>query len=501
MSFFVVSAASGQQIFHVPTIDQLNALEKIMSLPLLHLDPEFFRVNEEHTVKQKELIRLLEKKGKSLTPSEQIDLLKSTLDFKALDSFVAELFYCFMASFGLQSFEHLITSYLAQKSGGSAYQNEEKSIFTHVKKPLNKSEESSLAKQERHPEKRAVDALFEVSKAFKNDLLGTLGYSLDEPALQSVPDSDKKFKDEDSGTITTDAFLQALSSRQIDWNIQRTTTYERSKRLMTFKRYGLNLGIKLYPFYSRFFSLIRFHRAKLKGNTPEQYFELVLKEISKKTGEVLSESSPQFEFLKKIFSQLWDKYSGNSKKMWEEIESISAVFHDQADVQNRFKSYVDAMKFQVKVSADNQQTFIKGLSRGIESGIFKRFLLTCGTFGMIVLMSEFSRLMKKEYVSEYFKLKELTKNPRLYFWGFFIFDTLRACYNNVSTYKNVEAERDFNVFLSRLTIPRDNLSSKFYWSWFLPVWRMKNKDILAVESAFLSYVDHFSYAASASITT
>ena len=508
ISFFVVSV-QGQHPLHVPSINQFNALQKIMSLPLLNLDPEFFRINEERAVKQKELIRLLEKKGKSLTPSEQIDLLKSTLDFKALDSFSAQLFYCFMASFGLQALEHIITSYLAQKNGGNTYQKDEVSIFAQNKKNLSRSDESGAIESQNNAEKTSFSALSEVSTAFKNDILSALGYSLDEPGLKKLPlESDTSEKldlskkpNDNNDDIARQAFVDRLSSRPICWYIQKVVTYKRIKELMAFKHYGLNLGIKLYPFYSRIFSLIRFHNAKLKGNTFEQYFELVLKEISKKTREVIGETSPQFEFLKKIFSQLWDKHSGNSKKIWEEIDSISRILQDHADAQNRFTSYVGAMKFQVNVSADNQQTFIKALSRGIESGIFKRFLLTCGTFGTIILISEFSRLIKKEYLSEYLKLKELTRNPRLYFWGFFVLDTLRACYNHLSTYKNIEAERDFNVFLSRLTIPLDNLSSKFYWSWFLPVWQMKNKDILAVESAFLSYVDQFSYVAAATVTT
>jgi hypothetical protein len=509
ISLFVVFTVSGQQRFHVPTIDQLNAFEKIMSLPLVDLDPEFFSINEQRAIKKKELIRLLEKKGKSLTPSEQIDLLKSTLDFKALDSFSAQLFYCFIASFGLQALEHIITSYLAQKNGGNTYQTDEVSIFAQAKKNLSRSDESEAIKSQDHEEKTSFSALSEVFTALRDDILSALGYSLDEPALKKLPlESDtaekldlSKKPNDNNDDIARQAFIGTLSSRPICWYIQKVVTYKRIKELMAFKHYGLNLGIKLYPFYSRIFSLIRFHNAKLKGNTFEQYFELVLKEISKKTREVIGETSPQFEFLKKIFSQLWDKHSGNSKKIWEEIDSISRILQDHADAQNRFTSYVGAMKFQVNVSADNQQTFIKALSRGIESGIFKRFLLTCGIFGLVVLISEFSRLIKKEYLSEYLKLKELKYNPRLVFWGFFMLDTLRGCYNNVSTYKNVEAERDFNVFISRLTIPRDILSSKFYWSWFLPMWRIKNKDLLAVESAFLSYVDHFSYVAAATVTT
>jgi hypothetical protein len=70
--------------------------------------------------------------------------------------------------------------------------------------------------------------------------------------------------------------------------------------------------------------------------------------------------------------------------------------------------------------------------------------------------------------------------------------TVWSCWSRALTYKNVQAERDYQVFLLRQGLQNDQHAEKFYWGWFLPEWKMKKKDLLAVEKEFKSYVDTFS---------
>ncbi|MBM3894517.1 hypothetical protein FJ366_02895 [Candidatus Dependentiae bacterium] len=535
---FSVGLLQGKHVFAVPTYKQRVAIERLSSFGELHFDRFSSEIQKKKEAKRANLVRILQKKSDDLTPFEQLDLLGYTLPVKALDPLVSDFLVAFFVSYFLQAVEYYIAAGVSEFNGKSEVRRRTVLVKEHIEI------EESLGVNSSRGQDFSTSSLFnKFQKRFENTLREVFqgmkffwGQSnevetdnsdqevmqkkaehrrvrVSQPLPKQADSSDEEPEWKSKGLLPT--IKQLFSRLKINNSDRQEPVNEKNRKIfqafythdsypgqLIVKEIFLKHLIKSWPILKRIRSSFCYHKARLGGRTAEAFLEHILKHISSELAQVLQADEKKNSFVRYVIESLWNKHAGNDEKIYQELEKIYDNFSQELLLgqEKRTDQYWKqlAFRFHANMVNDHKLTFVDAISRGFRHGTTGRLFYSAGLGAIAVMCMELFRMYGSTYFYNYAQREDgfgfvKVDKRRMFFWGAFVLMSAWSCKNKLATYRTLEAERDYRVFLTRQgLLAEEKHAEKFYWGWFLPEWKMKKKNLLDVEKEFNAYVEQFS---------
>ncbi len=256
----------------------------------------------------------------------------------------------------------------------------------------------------------------------------------------------------------------------------------------------LHYGVRLYPLASVAW---RFAMNLVRGGsqTPEVFLESLFKNFSSEYVAGFGGSDHKKYLLAVLIKPLWKKHAGNQEKICTELAQMGEKMRgletrlSSGSGRNKQKAlYSLVMGVHGGVLPFEHVHFMGRINLAFEQGIVHRVLKAGIVTAGLVFAQAIVRAFVTKNVWNNFGHKDFYVQP--IFSGLFTYWTIKACIDKAWNYDSSQARNDYEIFLTRLGLTKQELySESFYWAWFFPMWRANKRDVLEVEACFMNRVD------------
>lgn len=526
----LVPAGSPQPLI-VLGYSQRIAVETLFRYCAMEKNPFYLEREKKRSEQEVRLRKLLEKRSEDLTPLQQIELFKHTIDPGFADPIAAKTLKAFIFAWGLFEFVEFAWRVHCREQNYLHPNDdwfEKKTSFGIQMDPSSRESKGYLYsdstadcnKLDEHDNKKT----FPSADVIINELVDSVSplrkrmvdiYS----SLKSKRNPASAGKQKTDHAYDFDVIGEPIESNQLPIEIEteqrrvltegffgRTkkypyiiTTHHKYKNKperLEFALWLLNYGIKLAPAIMMMGRLFWRH---VLGNyqTPQDFLDRLFKNFSSEYIAGFGGEDHKKYLLDVLITPLWKKHRGNEQKICEELALMGAKLRKLEGVLaagSRNQKTLNSLVMGVHggVLPFEQAKLFGRINRAFEQGIVSRaFKAGFTTFAIGCAQLVFLALTKRR-IGEIFKgLSHSLNNYGLSVsCVLFSYWTFKECMVKAWNYDNSQARKDYDIFLKRLELQKQvQYIESFYWAWFYPMWRAQKRNVLEVETCFFKRVD------------
>lgn len=517
-SFHAASAAPAL----IPSFEQRRAIQALFSYSFMQNNPVYAESDLQSKLNQESIQKVLSKTGENMTPFEQIKLISDTFYLNFADGFLAETTLAVATSWGISGFleaawrvycqgmVNVQTVYSIPAISFAAASNGRSDAFSKtstagtdtkssqdassaVRVPFDydalkrglKSEYESIACSD------SVRFIFDrysfLSAVFPQytNTLQALRVQRQQAFYSGLNLLVESFYPEQQGSVAPN--IQQLEfSTALQYGQGGKKPAWLSKTIV-----GLSMFIKAYPALRRVFRYIKRQRTISRGAAVENFFENLCKTLTPSLAAACSDKAVARFLISYLINPLWQKHNGAGEKVCAEL----ALMGEQVRL---LESSIDSnepqslSRFVMGLHGSGLPTMkpmqMDVLRRAFEKHMLKRIVLSAGgAMAIPVALMLYHGFAEPQLLGLMRKLSTNIFPPIFcFFWAC---ASMHACAKGLMNRDDRQAREDYKVFLKRRSLEASRHAEHFYWSWFLPFWRLSNKDILAVEKLFVARVE------------
>jgi len=243
-----------------------------------------------------------------------------------------------------------------------------------------------------------------------------------------------------------------------------------------------------YPLLKNIYQYIQRQRAISLGKDSKKILEDVLKNLNSGLADSCRKESNSTFLLTFFIEPLRQEHGGGVEKMYaaltlmgERIKAreVDVVAEDKASF-HRFVMGIHASG--VLGSAPARASLV---AKAFEREFLKRMLHSAVVGSVPMFAYMFLCFLK--HPLPWVAAAKASKSGVLLWTSVAAFSVLsiKACVMGLWKRDSKQARTDYQIFLKRLSLEESPHKSMFYWTWFLPMWRANDRDVLKIEGRFM----------------
>lgn len=471
----------------IPSFIHRKAIEKLFSYSLMENNPAYAQKEAQIRLNEENLAKIMKTRAEDLGPYQQIQLISDTFYLDFADGFLTTMTTAFTASWLFYGAFELAWRALCRAKGTD-------SIVSIVQIPPLHNDfaaKSGLSQGSQGISlpllvSSAREELFDSMYPFFNKMKTT--FQKEFRPVHTTYSIDQKHRDDIKNVCRVMADFnkneEILKHTKI---VQKVVYSERPKKLTQAMKWGPRI-IKFLPLFALVCKYILHQRDINRGKIPKNLLENLLKNLpSQLVNKCREEDSYRF-LLEQLINPLWKKHGGNEHRICAELAKMglkisaledSVLAADLSEAGNR----VGLSKFTMGIHGEGlpslMPTRIEMLRKAYGHHMLKRMLVSSVLASGFVGIHSLYSLFKDPYFPHEAKTYVIAPFS---FWLFI--STVYSCLNSFKNRDNSQARADYQVFLKRLSLVNSPHEESFYWSWFLPMWRINKGDIFKLEALF-----------------